>query len=402
MSALRERVILHCDLNAFYCSVELLSHPELQEVPTAVCGDPLSRHGIILAKNEAAKKYGVQTAETVWQARRKCPGLQLLPPHHDLYAEYSVKVNEIYQRYTDQVEPFSIDESWLDVTGSQQLFGDGKTIADDIRATVKRELGLSVSVGVSFCKVFAKMGRDMKKPDATTVLDRQNWRQILYPMPVGSLLFVGQATEEKLERYGIKTIGDLAKLEEDDLRGLLGKQGGTLYRYVNGLENEPVRHIDDPDEIKSIGNSTTFRRNLVGLEDIRTGVISLSSLVGYRLRKHALKCYGVQVTIKDPQFNVRDRQTQLQHPTNITREIYSTAMELIQKSWKLRDPIRLLAVTAISLVPEDTGEQLNMFEQSDGRLRLEALDRSLDKVQNKYGKGVVKPASVLKNDIGVD
>ena len=218
-----DRIILHCDLNCFYASVELLSHPDLRDVPMAVCGDPQSRHGIILAKNEPAKKFGVQTAETIWQAKKKCPDLVLLPPHHDLYREYSRKVNAIYDEYTDLVEPFGIDESWLDVTNTLHLFGgDAKALADTLRERMKRELGLTLSVGVSFNKVFAKLGSDYKKPDATTVISRENWKELVWPLPVGDLLYVGGAARKLLKQYGITTISQLAACKPEMLETLMG------------------------------------------------------------------------------------------------------------------------------------------------------------------------------------
>ena len=223
-----DRVILHCDCNAFYASVECLLHPAYRDVPMAVCGDPENRHGIILAKNERAKRFGVQTAETIWQARRKCPDLVLAPPHRDQYAIYSKRVNAIYQRYTDLVEPFGIDESWLDVTGSQRLFGSGPEIADRLRAEVQRETGLTISVGVSFNKIFAKLGSDYKKPDATTVISRENYRDIVYPLSVSALLYVGKSARETLQNMRIRTIGDLAHADRKALVASLGKIGGEL------------------------------------------------------------------------------------------------------------------------------------------------------------------------------
>ena len=217
-----ERVILHCDQNCFFASVELLSHPDLRDVPMAVCGDPASRHGIILAKNEPAKRFGIQTAETVWQARRKCPSLVLLPPHHKLYREYSVRVNELYGQYTDLVEPFGIDESWLDITGSMHLFGgDPVAIADELRRRVREELGLSISVGVSFNKIFAKLGSDYKKPDATTLISPENWQEIVWPLPVGAMLFVGRSAQRTLAQYGVETIGQLAACRPEMIEKLL-------------------------------------------------------------------------------------------------------------------------------------------------------------------------------------
>ncbi len=209
-----DRVILHCDCNGFYASVECALNPAYRSVPMAVCGDPESRHGVILAKNELAKAFGVQTAETIWQARRKCPELVLAPAHHKEYREFSEAVNAIYCQYTDLVEPFSIDESWLDVTGSRTLFGSGVQIANELRRRVKKETDLTISVGVSFNKIFAKLGSDYKKPDATTLITRENYRQILWPLPVGSMIYVGKVAAEKLSRAGIDTIGQLAQADD--------------------------------------------------------------------------------------------------------------------------------------------------------------------------------------------
>ena len=282
-----DRVILHCDLNCFFASVELLSHPDLRDIPTAVCGDPASRHGIILAKNEPAKKYGIQTAETVWQAKKKCPGLVLLPPHHDLYKMWSVRVNDIYERFTDLIEPFGIDESWLDVTGSLHLFGgDAEKLADKIRKTVKNETGLTISVGVSFNKVFAKLGSDMKKPDATTVIPIDGWQNIVWPQPLGNLLYAGRAATQTLKKYGVETIGQLAACDPAMPEQLLGKMGRQLWEYANGLDKSPVkpRHAADP--VKSVGNGTTFPDDLVRWEQICAGLMPLCDSVAARLRQN--------------------------------------------------------------------------------------------------------------------
>ena len=295
-----DRVILHCDLNSFYASVELLDYPELRDKPVAVCGDPESRHGIILAKNEAAKKFKVQTAETVWQARKKCPDLVLLPAHHVKYHDFSKKVNAIYDRFTDLVEPFSIDESWLDVTGSLHLFHtDGKGLADRIRQTIREELGLTISVGVSFNKIFAKMGSDYKKPDATTVITRENYRDLLWPLPVTDLIFVGRAAARTLGEYGIRTIGDLANFGREPLVGLLGKQGSTLFDYATGAEHAPVIPAREMPPPKSVGNGLTFPKNLVGWEALRSGVTMLSDEVAVRLRQLDMKCTTVNITVRE-------------------------------------------------------------------------------------------------------
>ncbi|MDO4552747.1 MAG: DNA polymerase IV, partial [Bacillota bacterium] len=259
-----DRTILHCDMNNFYASVELLSHPELAGRPVAVCGNPENRHGIILAKNGEAKAFGVVTAETVWQARKKCPGLVLLPPHHSRYARYSRLINEIYRQYTDMVEPLSIDESFLDVTGSLKLFGSGREIADKIRQQVKQEHGLTLSAGVSFNKLFAKMGSDYKKPDATTEITRENYQSLLWPLPVRQFYSVGGATAEKLREMGIRTIGDLARTDRQLLLAALGKNGGQLHDYANGLDQRPVALFEERRKMKSVGNGVTFRRDLLG------------------------------------------------------------------------------------------------------------------------------------------
>ena len=254
-----QRVIFHCDCNSFYASVELLRYPELRGVPVAVCGSPDDRHGIILAKNEPAKRYGVQTAETVWSALRKCPGLKLLPPHHGQYREMSRAVNAIYARYTDRIEPFGIDESWLDMTQTWRLFGSSPAgVADAVRRAVKAETGLTISVGVSFNKVFAKLGSDYKKPDAVTVIDTENFRRIVWPLPVNTLLYVGRSAQNTLAGLGVRNIGQLAAAKDEDLRAALGKLGPELGTYARGEENSPVRTADERPEIKSVGNGLTF------------------------------------------------------------------------------------------------------------------------------------------------
>lgn len=398
---MKDRVILHCDLNGFFASVELLSHPELRDKPMAVGGSPENRHGVILAKNELAKKRGVVTGEAIWQAMRKCPDLCIVPPHHHKYAHYSMLVNEIYGRFTDQVEPFGIDESWLDVTGSQALFGSGEQIADAIRQMVREEYGLTVSIGVSFNKVFAKLGSDYKKPDATTVITRDNYKEILHPLPVSDLLYVGRKTAQRLKFMGISTIGQLAAMDQGWLSDLFGKQGEQLYRYANGLDDEAVKRFDAHEEVKSVGNGMTFKRNLGTMEDIKAGVRALSELVGGRMRRHGLKCTGVQVTIKNPDFEVIDRQKTLLSPTDSSQKLYDTALEIIQSCWASEQPIRMLTITGIGMLKEDQGVQLNLFGEDKQEQRAEALDKSLDKLRSKYGSRVIRHGSLLDNDLGI-
>ena len=388
-----ERVILHCDMNCFYASVELLSHPDLRDIPMAVCGDPTSRHGIILAKNEPAKRLGIRTAETVWQAKQKAPGLVLLPPHHNLYRHYSRLVNEIYGHYTDLVEPFGIDESWLDITGSMHLFGtDGKQVADAIRQRVKEELGLTISVGVSFNKVFAKLGSDYKKPDATTVISRENWRDIVWPLPVDALLFVGSAARKLLNSHGIETIGQLANSAPEMLEALLGKQGYQLHRYANGLEDSPVRPQHEHEPVKSVGNGTTFSHNLTRWEEVCTGLSLLSDSVALRLRQQELYCGGVQVTIRDAQFKTITRQTRLPESTHLMKDIYQAALELTRRAWKAPTPIRMLTVTALYITEAaESYQQLDLLgtQQSQRNEKQEQLEKAMDAIRGKYGKGSI-------------
>ena len=391
-----DRVIYHCDCNSFYCSVELLSHPELRRVPTAVCGDPKSRHGIILAKNEPAKRCGVRTAETIWQARQKCPDLVLLTAHQGLYREYSQRVNAVYDRFTDLIEPFGIDESWLDVTGSLHLFGgDPKALADRIRGIVREELGLTISVGVSFNKVFAKLGSDYKKPDATTVISRENFKQIVWPLPVTDLLFVGRAAARVLRQYGVSTIGDLAVFDRGALIELLGKQGGQLWEYANGLEHSAVAPAGTYTPPKSVGNGETFPRNLIRREEVGRGVAMLADQVAVRLRRHGMKASTLQVTIRDPKFQDICRQRPLPVPTNTARELSQAAMDIIARSWKSNAPIRAITLTAHNLIPEgEAAVQLDLFQSSapQRRERVETLERTMDAIRSKYGRKAVTVA----------
>ena len=388
-----DRVILHCDLNSFYASVELLDHPELKKLPVAVCGDPSSRHGIILAKNDPAKGFGVRTAETIWQARKKCPELILLPPHHRLYRECSRKVNAIYDEYTDLVEPFGIDESWLDVTNTLHLFGmDGAALADTLRRRVKKELGLTLSVGVSFNKVFAKLGSDYKKPDATTVICRENWRELVWPLPAGDMLYVGGAAQKLLGQYGVRTIGELAAFPRETLEELMGKLGGQIHDYANGLDREPVRSRHTPEAVKSVGNGTTFPKNLTTRAQVAAGVRLLSDSVAGRLRRAGLYAGGVHVTVRDPAFHDRSRQRQLPVPTHLIRDISAAALELAEELWKPPNPVRALTVTAIHLTPEEeTYEQTDLFTAGSApdRERQERLEAAMDGIRRKYGGGSI-------------
>lgn len=389
-----DRVILHCDLNCFYASVELLSHPDLRDFPMAVCGDPSSRHGIILAKNEPAKRFGVQTAETIWQAKKKCPDLVLLPPHHKLYREFSHRVNAIYDEYTDLVEPFGIDESWLDVTGSLHLFGgDAAALADTLRRRMREELGLTISVGVSFNKVFAKLGSDYRKPDATTVISRENWEALVRPLPAAALLGVGRAAESTLGQYGIRTIGQLADADGALLERLLGKAGLQLHAAARGEDRSPVVGDAARERAKSVGNGATFPQDLTHMEEVRRALAGLSDSVASRLRQQGLACGGVQVTLRYADFRTVSRQARLAAPTQLMKDICAEAVALTEALWAAPSPIRMLTVTALHLTEEsERFRQLDLLESRESRRqneRREKLERMMDGIREKYGRGSI-------------
>ena len=400
-----ERVILHVDGNNFFASCECLLQPELKDVPMAVAGDRKSRHGIILAKNQLAKAHNVQTAEPIWQAQRKCPGLVLVAPHREVYNRVSAGMNQIFLRYTDLVEPASIDESYLDLTGSLHLFGgDAVKVADRIRAEVREELGITVSVGVSFCKTFAKLGSDYKKPDATTVFFRPQMEQLIWPLPVGNLLYVGGRFEQQLKELGIHTIGDLARSDEAFLRRKFGVRGESAWHCANGDEHEPVRPYHEHREAKSIGNSITFRRDLLGRHDVLLGFTALAESVSERMRRHGVHCRTVQIQIRDPDFHTISRQVTLERSVSLTRELTDTAMTLADHCWDFTKPVRLLALTAEQLVPvEQDAEQLTFFADptAPAREKQGKLEDALSSIRGKFGKGSIQLGSFLGNDLGL-
>jgi len=396
-----DRAILHCDCNSFFASVETVLDPALAAGPMAVCGDPESRHGIILAKNEAAKRFGIQTAETIWQAKRKCPSLRLVRPHREQYLAFSARVNEIYNRYTDLVEPFGIDESWLDITGSMHLFGTPVEIADRLRAEVRSETGLTISVGVSFNKTFAKLGSDYKKPDATTVIGRGDVARIVWPLPVQAMLYVGGAAQKELNALYIETIGQLAHADRQMLARRLGHVGELLHDYANGLDDAPVRPAAERREVKSVGNGTTFRRDLLGEGDVRTGIAILADEVAMRLRKKGFCCRTVQLSIRDTTFHTITRRQTLERPTSLARELTGACLALYRANWDARKPIRMLTVTAMNLLPTqcEFEEQTSFFDgAADARDRQRRLEQTLDALRRKYGADALTSAAVLGAD----
>ncbi len=391
-------IILHADLNGFFASVELLTHPELRDVPMAVAGDAELRHGIILAKNEKAKAFGIQTAETIWQAKKKCPSLHLVAPDLEKYHHYSQQARSIFCRLTDRVEPFGLDEAWLDVTGSTGLFGDGQAMADRLRRWTREELGLTCSVGVSFTKAFAKLGSDLHKPDATTVISRENYRQLVWPLPVSQLLYVGATTARQLNRFGVRTIGDLAACDEKLLRQWLGRSGGALWMEACGLSDAKVEQYAVTHPVKSIGNSTTTAQDLTNAEQVKAVLFRLSDQVAARLRAGGLKAKTLQITIRDSAFVDIDRQTRLNPPTDLAADLAPAAAALFQKHYSWHRPVRNLGVRATDLVGEDEARQISLddWQKTDKeRAKQHLLEQTVDQLRIKFGSRKISRGLLL-------
>lgn len=398
-----DRVILHCDCNSFFASVETVLNPAYRDVPMAVCGSVVDRHGIVLAKNELAKAYGIKTTDTVFQAKKLCPNLVIAEPHYEEYLNYSKRVNAIYSDYTDMVEQFGIDESWLDVTASVRVFGSGIQIAEEIRKRVKEEIGITISIGVSYNKVFAKLGSDYKKPDAITVISRENYKEIVYPLPASDLLFVGKKTADALQSLGIRTIGDLASSNTDLIENHFGKSGEMLLRYARGEDSSSVSAIED--DAKSVGNGFTFKHDLVSKEEIRIGITFLSEEIGRRLREKGLLCTTVSVSVKDDNLKVSGRQKPLARPTDLGCEIAETALGIIFGWWSAGKPIRTITLTALGLIRGDNyGEQLDIFddvETGKKREKKRKREETVDIIRQKHGKNSIIRGSLLDNEMGI-
>lgn len=398
-----DRTVLHCDCNSFFASVETVFNPAYANVPMAVCGSSEERHGIVLAKNELAKRAGVQTGEVIWQAKKKCPCLVVASPHYKEYEQFSRRIGEIFYEYTDTVEPFGIDESWLDVTASRNLFGNGKQIADALRSRIKREIGITVSVGVSFNKVFAKLGSDYKKPDATTVITRDNFKDIVYPLPASDLLFVGKSTYQRLKRIGIYTIGDIAQAGRKAMSDALGKNGATLFDYATGAECSPVTPYGYERDRKSVGNGFTFRRDLVGIEDVRAAVWALSDTVASRMRSYGVVCGTVSVSVRDTYLKTVSRQRKLVSPTCLCRDIAVNAVDIITELTDLSVPIRSITVTGMDICDEKSaGIQQSIFQDENRSVeREERLERVVDSIRARFGGNAVTRCSSVNSGLGI-
>lgn len=395
-----DRVILHSDCNCFYASVELLHHPELRGKPVAVGGDPEARHGIVLTADYTAKRYGVKTGMALWQARQVCPEITFLPPRMDLYLRFSRMAHEIYADYTDRQEPYGIDECWLDVTRSASLKGDGLLIAKEISSRINYELGITVSIGVSFNKIFAKLGSDYKKPDAITTMNKDEFQQKAWPLPVSDLLYVGTSTNKKLRELGIKTIGNLAQTDESVLNSRLGKMGSILWAFANGYDDSPVKIENTSVPIKSVGNSTTTPKDMETDEDVKIVLYILAESVAARLRENGFRCRTVEITMRDNELYHFSRQMKLPNASSITKEIAEAGYQLYKENYRLpadreelqseerafyQKPLRSIGIRGTDLVTDNYWEQLDLFSDPERREKLGKVDAAVDEIRKRFG-----------------
>ena len=394
----KERAILHSDLNCFYASVEMMLDPSLRGKAVAVCGATEERHGIVLAKSEKAKKAGVKTGMVNWEAQQLCRDLILVPPQYDQYIKYSKLTRAIYQRYTDQVEPYGMDECWLDVTGSRSCCGTAMEIAEEIRRSVREELGLTVSIGVSFNKIFAKLGSDMKKPDAITEITPDTFREKVWPLHCSELLYCGPATTRKLESRGIHTIGDIAATDPEYLRRFLGVNGVALWTYASGLDQARVMHKDFESPIKSIGHGITCTADLVTNEEVYRVMLELSHDVGHRLRVHELSATGVQVFVRGDDLFGSQFQCKLPVKTQLPSEICNAGFSLFRQRYPWGTKVRAVCIRATGLLPKNQPEQLTLFDDALRRQKREKLQDTIEVLRGRFGKRALTYATLL-NDL---
>ena len=392
---MQQRAILHSDMNSFYASVEMMLAPSLRGHAVAVCGSVEDRHGIVLAKSDLAKRAGVKTGMVCWEARQRCPNLVVVPPQYDEYIKYSRLAHEIYYRYTDMVEPFGMDECWLDVTASRYQCGTGREIAEQIRAATREELGLTVSVGVSFNKIFAKLGSDLKKPDAVTEITPENFRDKVWPLDASEMIYVGRATEAKLAKYGIHTIGQVAATPPELLRSWFGVNGLALWRYANGTDQSRVMHKDFVSPVKSVGHGITCTADLENEEEVFKVMLELSQDVGHRLRVHGLTARGVQLWIRANDLSGMQCQCKLPFRTQLPSELTAAGFKLFQERYHWAQKVRAVCIRAIDLVPKNEDEQLSIFLDNEKRDRRERLEDTIENLRSRFGKSAITYACLL-------
>ncbi|MBP3429088.1 MAG: DNA polymerase IV [Clostridia bacterium] len=389
------RVILHCDANSYYASVECLYRPEIRDLPVAVAGSVEERHGIILTRNPLARKYGVKTGEAIWQAKQKCPQLVCVPPDYPLYVRFSAKMRAIYEQYSPRVESFGLDEAWIDLSAPGMTLERGARVADEIRLRIRSELGITVSVGVADNKIFAKLGSDLKKPDAVTLLRPQDYAARVFPLPVGALLYVGPSTQRRLAQIGVTTIGALAQCDPALLRLRFGKNGLTLSAFARGEDRSPVMPVDHRAAIKSVGNSTTPPHDLTCMDDARCILFLLAESVAARLREGGLRARCISISARSTELVTCSRQITLPRATCLAGEIGRTALELFDGRFASAFPLRSVGLNCSMLTPDDAPVQLDFTGDEEKRMQREQLERSIDDLRRRYGHQIVRRGVVL-------
>ena len=391
------RSILHCDMNNFYASVECMLDPSLKNYPVAVCGSVEERHGIVLAKNYKAKAYDIKTGEAVWQAKQKCKDLIVVPPHYEEYIKYSKLARSIYSRYTDQVEPYGMDECWLDISGTENIFGSPEYVANEIKETIKFELGLTISVGVSFNKVFAKLGSDMKKPDAITVITADDFKNQIWHLPASDMLGVGRATQKILDSYCINTIGELANTSPSFLKARLGKNGISLWQFANGNDCSRVMNKDFVSPIKSVGHGITTIQDLEKPEQVWPVFLELTQDIGHKLKVHQKCASGVAIHIRDNTLFSKQWQIKMDMPTQSPMLIAKAAFHLFKSRYDWKNPIRSVSIQAINLIPQDTPQQIGFFMNIEKIEKIEKLEQCIETIRQRFGKDSIRNGVLIQN-----
>ena len=393
------RVILHCDANSFYASVELVYRPWLRNMPVAVSGDPEARHGIILTANIIAKKkYGIKTGEVIWQAKQKCPSLVCLSPDYPKYIRFSKKMRAILEQYSDRVESFGLDECWVDISGPNMDFAEGERIANEIRERIKNELGITVSIGVADNKVLAKLGSDVKKPDAVTVLSPETFREAAWPLPVSNLLYVGPATTQKLCRMNVHTIGELANCETALLKAKLGKNGLMLQMFALGADPSPVMPIGIEAAIKSVGHSITPQHDIKTMMHARCIFYLLAESVASRLMENGFKASCISINVRNTALETWQCQCTLPEPSNLCSEIAGAALKLFESRFASKLPLRSVGIQS-SRLSCDAPLQMDLFGNQEKRCKEADAARAIEGLRKRFGHNIIQRGIVLTDPL---
>ena len=387
-----ERWIIHSDINHCYAQIEEMMYPELRNVPMAVGGHEEDRHGIILAKNDLAKKYHIKTGESLRDAFQKCPELLIVPPHYDDYLFYTEEVKRIYREYSDKVESFGLDEAWIDITGTEKLFHKtAMELAEEIQRRVFKELGLTVSMGLSFNKVFAKLGSDLDKKLGLAVITRDNFKDMVFPLPIADILYIGKATSSQLNERNIYTLGDLALSSKEYIKSFLGKNGEMVWLFANGYDTLSVNSSQQV--IKSVGNGITAKHDIHTIEEAKIVLSMLAESVAKRLRQSNKLGSVISIGMRYKDLQGLSRQKRVDTPTNIAQEILDMVMILLRDNWNMAIPLRSLSISVSSLVEKETyAYQMSLFNTANEEDRYEQLhlEEVIQEIKERWGEKSIK------------